>query len=35
MKNKLTFIDLFAGCGGLGEAFLQSIKYRALAHIEC
>ena len=32
--NKLTFIDLFAGCGGLSEGFLQSGKYEALAHVE-
>lgn len=34
MGNKLTFIDLFAGCGGLSEGFLQSGKYEALAHVE-
>jgi DNA (cytosine-5)-methyltransferase 1 len=35
MKNKkLTFIDLFAGCGGLSEGFLQSGQYEALAHVE-
>ena len=32
--NKLNFIDLFAGCGGLSEGFLQTGKYRALAHVE-
>jgi DNA (cytosine-5)-methyltransferase 1 len=32
--SKLTFIDLFAGCGGLSEGFLQSGKYEALAHVE-
>lgn len=31
---KYTFIDLFAGCGGLSEGFLQSGKYKALAHVE-
>jgi DNA (cytosine-5)-methyltransferase 1 len=33
-NNKLTFIDLFAGCGGLSEGFLQSDKFEALAHVE-
>lgn len=33
-NNKLTFIDLFAGCGGLSEGFLQSEKFEALAHVE-
>jgi DNA (cytosine-5)-methyltransferase 1 len=33
-KEKLTFIDLFAGCGGLSEGFLQSGQYEALAHVE-
>lgn len=28
------FIDLFAGCGGLSEGFLQNGHYRALAHVE-
>ncbi len=33
-NKKITFIDLFAGCGGLSEGFLQSGKYEALAHVE-
>lgn len=33
-KDKLTFIDLFAGCGGLSDGFLQSGNYEAVAHIE-
>ena len=35
MANKrYTFIDLFAGCGGLSEGFLQTGRYKALAHVE-
>lgn len=34
MSEKLTFIDLFAGCGGLSEGFLQTNKFEALAHVE-
>ncbi len=34
MASKLNFIDLFAGCGGLSEGFLQTGNYRALAHVE-
>lgn len=33
-EDKLTFIDLFAGCGGLSEGFLQADNYKALAHVE-
>lgn len=33
-KKKYTFIDLFTGCGGLSEGFLQTGRYEALAHVE-
>lgn len=33
-KQKFTFIDLFSGCGGLSEGFLQTGRYEALAHVE-
>jgi DNA (cytosine-5)-methyltransferase 1 len=33
-KNKLTFIDLFSGCGGLSEGFMASGFYEGLAHVE-
>lgn len=33
MKNKFTFIDLFAGAGGFAEGFYQE-DYSALSHIE-
>ena len=33
MKNKLTFIDLFSGCGGLSEGFYKS-GFTSLAHVE-
>lgn len=34
MKKEYTFIDLFAGCGGLSEGFLQTGHYKSLAHVE-
>ena len=34
MIKKYTFIDLFAGCGGLSEGFLQTEKFEGLAHVE-
>lgn len=34
MSKKYTFIDLFAGCGGLSEGFLQTGRFEALAHVE-
>jgi DNA (cytosine-5)-methyltransferase 1 len=34
MNKKLTFIDLFAGCGGLSEGFMQTNNFEALAHVE-
>lgn len=33
-SKKYTFIDLFAGCGGLSEGFLDSGHYKSLAHVE-
>tara|TARA_B110000902_G_scaffold205787_1_gene234293 strand:+ start:375 stop:1628 length:1254 start_codon:yes stop_codon:yes gene_type:complete len=33
-KEKFTFIDLFAGCGGLSEGFLASNSFVGLAHVE-
>lgn len=32
--KKLTFIDLFSGCGGLSEGFLSTGKFEGIAHVE-
>ena len=32
--TNLTFIDLFSGCGGLSEGFLNTGNFTGLAHIE-
>jgi DNA (cytosine-5)-methyltransferase 1 len=33
-SQKLTYIDLFSGCGGLSEGFNMSGKFEGLAHVE-
>lgn len=33
-RRQFNFIDLFAGCGGLSEGFLQSGHFDSLAHVE-
>lgn len=34
MNNKIKFIDLFAGCGGLLDGFMQSGYYEPIASVE-
>ncbi|CEQ11097.1 DNA-cytosine methyltransferase [[Clostridium] sordellii] len=34
MRNKYKFIDLFAGCGGLEDGFLQTGNYECIASVE-
>ena len=34
MRNKINFIDLFAGCGGLMDGFMQSGLYKHVASVE-
>lgn len=32
--GKISFIDLFAGCGGLSEGFMSTGKFEGIAHVE-
>lgn len=34
MKNKIKILDLFAGCGGLTDGFMQTGKYADIAAVE-
>lgn len=34
MNKKIKFIDLFAGCGGLFDGFMQSGYYQPVASVE-
>lgn len=34
MRNRIKFIDLFAGCGGLLDGFMQSGYYKPVASVE-
>ena len=34
IEKKIKFIDLFAGCGGLFDGFMQSGMYKSVASVE-
>ena len=34
MSNKIKYLDLFSGCGGLSEGFLQTEMYEEVAAVE-